>query len=215
MRVIIFTNGLMTGWPAQLTVSRHGDLVIAANGGIAHSLKYGITPHIIVGDMDSVDPSVLRNLPSSVERIKHPSRKNETDFELALRTAMDRKAGEIVVLGALGARWDMTLSNMLILSAGFLSGQSIRFIDGNQEIFALRGPQKIAIDGRPGDNLSLLPLSDTVRGVNLEGLEYPLHDAKLERGTTLGISNVFTGKTARVQLKEGLLLIVIIKEIWN
>lgn len=65
----------------------------------------------------------------------------------------------------------------------------------------------LSIAGEPGDLLSIVPITDTVSGLTLEGLEYPLTDAVLELGSSRGISNVFTEKTARIFLKEGAVIV--------
>ena len=45
-------------------------------------------------------------------------------------------------------------------------------------------------------------------GVTLEGLYYPLKDARLTCGFPLGVSNHFTGGSARVRVKKGSLLVL-------
>ena len=210
MRAIIFTNGMMTHWPAGLKLYPDQDVIIAADGGMHHCLEWGFTPHIVVGDMDSVDPVVLVGLEKNgVEIIRHPARKDETDLELALKVALGRDCLQIVILGALGARWDMTLSNVLILVAPYLSDANVRILDGHQEFFCCRAGQKIEPHGRQGDVISILPLTGTAEGVTLHGLEFPLDNATLPPGTTWGMSNIFTNRTAAIEVKKGCLLVAI------
>ncbi|BBO85930.1 thiamine pyrophosphokinase [Desulfosarcina ovata subsp. sediminis] len=210
IRAIVFANGVMDRWPVGLTLSADRDLIIAADGGLAHCRRWGVTPHVVVGDMDSIDPGELADLEkTATEIIRHPVRKNETDLELALKLAIDRGAEEIAVLGALGARWDMTFSNVLLLGAEFLSRTTVRLLDGVHELCCLQGSRQIRLRGRPGDLVSLLPISGNATGVSLKGLAYPLTDASLPFGTSHGVSNVFTGETASVTLKEGMLLVSI------
>jgi thiamine pyrophosphokinase len=64
------------------------------------------------------------------------------------------------------------------------------------------------IDGHEGDTLSLIALGGDARGVTIEGCEYPLTDAVLPFGQTLGISNVLTGPTARVRVRDGIVLVI-------
>ena len=83
----------------------------------------------------------------------------------------------------------MTLSNILLLASGTF-GPKTRIIDGQTEIMALRGPSETRLNGQKGDMFSLIPVHSQVRGVTLTGLEYPLNDATIEIGSSLGISNV-------------------------
>ena len=210
MRAIIFANGILEKWPVNFELSPATDLIIAADGGTHLCLARNVSPHVVAGDMDSLDPKILADLKSKGVEIKsYPPRKDETDLELALKAALDRKASEIVILGALGKRWDMTLANVLVLTAPFLQGVRTRILDGRQEITCLGSGQKAVFNGRPGDVLSLSPLHDSAGGITLSGLEYPLKNATLPLGSTRGISNVFTGETAEVELKTGCLLVCI------
>ena len=210
MRAVIFANGVLESWPTSLEINPEKDVVIAADGGTRHCRKWNIIPHIVVGDLDSVDPADLMQLQGmGVEIIKHPRRKDETDLELALKVAVDRDIREIVILGSLGARWDMTFSNVLILTAPFLSHVQVSLLDGSREITRVRGGMKIRLKGRAGDGLSVLPLTETAEGVTLHGLEYSLVNETLNLGTSRGVSNIFIGEEAEIGLKKGCLLIVV------
>ena len=67
--------------------------------------------------------------------------------------------------------------------------------------------KELVIQGSPGDYLSLVALSDTVEGIYLSGLEYPLENADLNRGSSLGVSNCFTGPQAKVSIRSGCLMV--------
>ena len=210
MRGIIFANGTLDNWPSEFKISPDSDLIIAADGGTYHSLFWNVTPHVVVGDMDSLRSDTLADLRSQGVEIKpYPPRKDETDLELALKEALDRNVSEIVILGGLGKRWDMALSNVLVLTAPFLERVKTRILDDRQEITCLRGGQKATFKGRPGDVLSLSSLNESASGITLNGLEYPLKKATLPLGSTRGISNVFAGHTAEVEVETGYLLITI------
>ncbi len=185
------------------------DLLIAADGGMHHCQAMGITPSVVIGDFDSLDPDELNKLQSSgVEIIQYPAHKDQTDLELALDLALDMGVDEILVFGALGARWDMSIANILLLTLPEFSGLKLKFIEENQFITLLRGGEEFTLNGEKGDILSLTALDQEVKGVTLSGLEYPLKDGMLRLGSTRGISNVLVENTATVSLKKGLLLCV-------
>ena len=79
-------------------------------------------------------------------------------MELALQPARSLGANDIVLLGALGARWDMTLANVMLLAAPELAGCRVRILDGMQEISLVRGGETHRFEGNAGDLLSLIPL---------------------------------------------------------
>jgi len=186
------------------------DLIIAADGGAGHCLNLGIKPDVAIGDFDSLSPGHLNQLKKTgTEIIRHPVRKNCTDLELALKLAVDRGADEILIFGALGRRWDMTIANIFMLAAPVPAQSQVRIIDGFQEIMLLCEMKPHSIHGRAGDILSLVPLSGDVRGITLGGLEYPLQDDILKFGATRGISNVLVDDTATVYFKQGQLLCIL------
>jgi len=209
LRAIIFANGVLNNIRDVRDIILPDDLIIAADGGTAHCLALGIKPSIVVGDLDSLNPDYLKSLQTSgTEIISYPANKDQTDLELALQKAVELGCDEILVLGALGARWDMTIANLLLPALSDFSKVTIRLIDGHQEIFLLRGEGELTFKGKKGDMVSLVPLGKDAEGVTLRGLEYPLKDDVLKFGATRGISNVLINDTATVYLKKGLLLCI-------
>jgi len=65
----------------------------------------------------------------------------------------------------------------------------------------------LEVEGKVGEFLSIIPISEKVKGVTLKGLEYPLTDHDFSMGSTLGISNQFREPYASVEVKEGTLLV--------
>jgi thiamine pyrophosphokinase len=174
-----------------------------------YCLSLGITPDVVIGDLDSLAADDIKGLQiASVEIIRYPAKKDQTDLELALKLAIDRGADEIVVFGAMGGRWDMSIANILLLAEQNLSGATIRIIDGRHEIMLLHAGKEITFYGEKGDILSLIPLGRDALGITTIGLEYPLKNDVLRLGSSRGISNVLTRNSATVFLKQGLLLCV-------
>jgi thiamine pyrophosphokinase len=207
LSTIIFANGRLDTPPAISP----GDVIIAADGGALHCLRLGIHPHVVIGDLDSLEAATqqqLREMGSSL--IVFPARKDFTDLELALSYAKDNGLWEVVIAGALGQRWDMTLANLL-LPVRFPE-LDIRMVDGPQELFLVRSGQTRQARGRPGDTVSLIPITDDVQGVNTQGLEYPLNDEPLLYGATRGVSNLLVGEEAQISLRQGALICVVIRK---
>jgi thiamine pyrophosphokinase len=113
-------------------------------------------------------------------------------------------------LGALGARWDQTLVNVMLPAA--FPDLNIWLVDGKQEFRYLRAGETITVTGRPGDILSLVPLGSEAQGITTDKLEYPLNDEDLPLGSTRGVSNVLLAEEAQISLRAGLLLCVVIHQ---
>ena len=207
MRVIVVANGVMH---SHFTLESD-DMLIAADGGLRHCLDLGLQPAILIGDMDSIDDGNLAALePSDTQILRYPTQKDFTDLELALQHALKLGADEIVIVAALGARWDQTIANLL-LPASFPSVK-IRLLDGSQEIHYIRAGEKLEIHGRPGDMVSLIPLAGMASGVITEHLEYTLQGGELSFGSTRGISNVLLEETGTISINGGLLLCIVIHQ---
>ncbi len=208
-RTIIIANGHLSDPAGLKRRLRPGDRIICADGGAHHARFIGLTPDVVVGDMDSLDPALRVELEAAGVRFEmHPARKDETDLELALRLAIGEGASEIEVWAMLGGRLDQSLANLLLLARPEWATARLRMVDGNQMAWPLHSGQEAAIEGSPGDLLSLVPLSPLVSGVTLDGVEWPLRAANLYFGSTLTISNRLTGPVAHLCLEEGLVLVI-------
>jgi thiamine pyrophosphokinase len=205
LRLIIFANG----WLDQPFEVRQDDVVIAADGGTHHALAQGIVPSVVIGDLDSVTPDEIQQLNAGGAKIlKYPHRKDYTDLELALQYAREQPADEVVIVAALGARWDQTMANLLLPATQ--PDLRIMLMDGSQEIHYLVGGETLEVRGFPGDTVSLIALSEEASGIVTEALEYPLQSETLYLGSTRGVSNVMQGERARVHLGAGRLMCTVI-----
>jgi thiamine pyrophosphokinase len=209
IRAIIIANGQLSDPAKARRRIRPGDRVICADGGTQHAHGMGLIPDVVVGDMDSLDPGLRADLEADdVRFVVHPTRKDETDLELALQLAIDEGAEEVEILAMLGGRLDQSLANLLLVARDEWAPARVKVTEGNQTAWSLRGGQETTIKGASGDLLSLIPLSALVIGVTLEGVEWPLDAATLRFGSTLTVSNMLTATVARLSVKEGLILIV-------
>jgi thiamine pyrophosphokinase len=143
----------------------------------------------------------------------HPARKDETDLELAIRLAIGEGADEIDLLAMLGGRLDQSLANMMLLARPDWSAARLRVVAGPEIAWPVRAGQTARIEGRPGETLSLIPLTPKVTGVTLTGVEWPLDGTTLQFGSTLTISNVLAASNARLQIKDGIVLVIHSKEV--
>ena len=205
MRAIIFANGdavdpeIVRHWIAE------ADLIVAADGGTRHALSVGVMPQVVIGDLDSLDEADRAQLErSGAQLIVYPTHKDYTDLELALRYARKQQASEIIIFSALGGRWDQSLANLLLLTLPELAQIPTRIIDHHLAIQVIRDQAEIV--GQAGDTLSLIALKGDAHGVTIEGCEYPLNEATLPFGATLGISNVLAENTAKITVKQGQIL---------
>lgn len=209
MRAVIFANGTIDAGQGYFPAIRPNDVVIAADGGAHNALKMGISPDVVIGDLDSISApvqDVLRQ--NGTTFVSYARDKDQTDLELALEYARGIGPEEILLLGVLGGRLDQILANLLLLSKDEFSALDLTVVNGPDTAHILSQGGTRLIRGEPGDIVSLIPLSQKVEGVTTSGLRWSLQDAGLDFGSTLSISNELTGSEATVHLKKGRLLVV-------
>ena len=77
-------------------------------------------------------------------------------------------------MGALGARLDHTLANVLLLALPEFQGVSVRIVDGEGEVMMVPSGKRASLKGKTGDLVSLLPLCGPAHGVTTAGLAWAL-----------------------------------------
>jgi thiamine pyrophosphokinase len=208
-RIVIFANGIITDTARLRAALRPDDFIICADGGARHAHDMGLIPHIIVGDLDSLEPALISYMEQAgVEIQRYLPHKDQTDLELVLQLAMTKEPREIILMGALGGRLDQLLGNIMLLTRPEYAGIRLTVVEANQTAVLLRNHESLTIHGQRGDTLSLIPLSETVINVTLQGVAWPLTNATLTLGSSWTISNQLTAPSATVQIGEGLLLVV-------
>jgi thiamine pyrophosphokinase len=207
-RIIIFANGDLPEPDSARALIQPDDFILCADGGARHALTLGLTPHLIIGDFDSLAPEIARSLEDAGAEIRRfPRDKDDTDLELALRAARDLHPRQILLLGALGGRLDQMLANILLLAQPAFSNLDITIIAGRVRAKIVR--DEIVVRGHPGDILSVLPLTSDVTGLSYHsGLRWPLEDAALPFGSSRGVSNELIAEKAHITLHSGVILVI-------
>lgn len=184
------------------------DYVICADGGLEKVKKLGLKPDLILGDFDSVDSSVLENYKQlEIETVTFPSEKDYTDMELAVEYAVQKGFKHVVMIGASGTRLDHTLANIQLLEKYHNMGIDIEIIDNNNHIKIISDNADIKIKYEKDCFVSLVPVTETIEGLTLEGFKYPLNNVIVKRGTAFLISNEITQNIGRIILKKGTALV--------
>ena len=202
MHVLIVCNG----FPPSLQMLKNeildADLIIGADGGGNVLLAYQITPHLVIGDMDSF----RKPFGSDIKIIYDPDQETN-DLEKALNYAVKQKAETCTVLGAFGKRLDHSMKNLSVMMQFHPQFEALHFKDEYQKVFLVDSFFEAHV--KPGTIVSLFPLTGIASGITTKGLKYALHDEALRNGMRDGTSNVTTDEYFSVEVKEGALVIFI------
>ncbi len=178
------------------------DFVIYCDGGLKHMEKLGRKPDLIVGDFDSHE-----NPHMDVETITLPCEKDDTDTYFAVKEAIKRGFEEFLLIGVVGNRFDHTMGNISILLYLDAQGKKGVIID-DYSVMEIVSDRPAYIDDSYS-YFSLLNISGTAKGIDITDAKYPLKNGEITPDYQYGISNeVLPGKTAKVCVKEGRLLLV-------
>lgn len=192
------------GWAA--------DVVIAVDSGLHAAQRARVHVDHVVGDMDSVSDEALGAAADAGAEIhRHPADKDATDLELALDLVAELLAcagtgARLHVVGGGGGRLDHLLGDLMMLSGPRLAAWEVTARFGSASVSVVRPGRSVELRGRPGDQVSLLPVHGDAGGVCTSGVRWPLVDGYLTAGTSRAISNELETEVATVSISSGCLL---------
>ncbi len=201
MRAIILGGGKIDNVDFYRSFISDDDYIICADSGYDSALKLGITPNILIGDMDSLQSKV-----TDTKTVQYPARKDMTDGQLAVEYAVGNDFEEIIMIGFIGSRMDHTLTNISFLDKINSENKYGVIIDEHNEMYLTT--DTIELSGKKGDIVSVIPVSELVRGVTTYNLEYPLDNENLYYNDSRGVSNVMCGDMCRITVKSGKALVM-------
>ena len=182
-----------------------------ADGGANFAFKYGKMPEVIIGDLDSIEKKVLGYYKSKNILIKKfPKDKDFTDFELILKeinkiSENKNFVEKIFVVGGIGKRIDMTLSNLFIME----KYKNLVFLQENEEIFYAE--KSFVLKNKKECEFSIIPISEKVEKLTLKGFKFETDKIDVKRENSRLVSNVILENEASVEFENGKLIIVLKK----
>ena len=148
---------IMGAMPTERTfVPRPGDLVIAADGGLATLEGLGITPDVILGDFDS-----LGRIPDGDGVLVHPVEKDDTDTMLACKLGLEKGYRNFEIYGGIGGRLDHTIANMQTLLYLREHGADA-ILAGEGETLRVIRNQSVLLPAKEAGLLSVSPYGDCI-----------------------------------------------------
>ena len=181
---------------------KEDDLVIAADGGYDHLIKFGIRCDILLGDLDSI-----REVPKKIETVTFPVRKDETDSFLAYREGVRRGYKTFYIYGGTGGREDHTFANYSLLLYAKEEKNEAFLMSEKSRVSVIKN-EKTTIFGTEGKHLSLFPFGADAEGVSISGAEYECKKINLKVNFPLAVSNIFKNSPVNIEVENGALLVM-------
>lgn len=185
---------------------KENDFVICADAGYEAAFKAGITPDLIVGDFDSA-----KKPETGIPLVTLPVHKDDTDTVFAVKEGLEKGFHEFLLLGALGGRVDHTFANFSVLEFLHLNGARGLISDSRVQISFSAG-ETITFHGKTGQTLSVFPYGCESCTVTHHGFEYELSNQEILSSFPLGISNIVTSDTAKIEFHKGKALVMLFEE---
>lgn len=211
MRTILIVSGgnVEKDFLSSIYLNDKFDKIIASDKGLEMLDKLKITPNYIIGDFDSIDEKILDKYINNknVEIRRLNPEKDYTDTHMALKLGEEIKSTKIVILGGLGTRTDHMLANIHILKEALENGIECKILDSRNEIQLINRKTTLKLN-QNYKYISLIPLTTKVEGITLNGFKYPLSNATLEIGHSIGVSNEQLEESAIIDLKAGILILI-------
>ena len=170
---VILANGSFPRRKSLLALLHGASHIVCCDGAAAALLRHGITPDLVVGDLDSLSPALRRKLGRRVVRV---TEQETNDLSKAFRACMERSWRSLVILGAGGKREDHLLGNASLLTQFAAAGADVRM---ETDCGTFLPVLKSASFRRPvGTKLSVFSFHPDMP-VTSTGLAYPLDSLRL------------------------------------
>lgn len=209
MNTLIISGGdLDRDFLKDFILNNQIDIIITADRGLEPLDSINIMPNYILGDFDSIKKEILENYTDkNINVIRLNPIKDYTDTHEAIKLAIEKGSTDIYILGALGKRYDHAIANIHVLKEALEKNIECKIIDENNEI-KLIATGTTTIKKTKYKYISLIPLTTEVNGITLKGFKYPLENAKLEIGHSLGVSNELIEEIGTINIKTGILIMI-------
>ncbi|WP_226341198.1 thiamine diphosphokinase [Gemmobacter serpentinus] len=187
---------------AELALARaRAPHVVAVDGGADRALRLGITPDLVLGDLDSLSDAARAALGPS--RLRQIDEQETTDFDKALRGIC---APLVIAVGVMGGRHDHALAVLSGLMRHQAAGGGPVLLLGPEDVI-FAAPPDIALKMRAGDRLSLYPLAP-VTG-RCTGLDWPIEGLQFTPMGRIGTSNRVTDGPVTLEFDAPGMLIIL------
>lgn len=180
--------------------------VVAADSGLDQAYSLGITPDLVVGDMDSVTSEALaRATATGVLIERYPIDKDATDLELAIAAAVRAGYTRGTIIGGTGGRMAHTLANAMLLLDDH--GIALEWRTRRSIITGIQAGASRTFRRSEGNLLSVIAVGATATCTS-SGLRWPLDGIPMAAGSTRGVSNEIVSDEAQITVSGGQVLTV-------
>ena len=183
--VVIICDGRFPKAEYPRYLIQTADVIVCCDGALQKFLRAGEAifgekrlPDVVVGDMDSLSPSLRKKHSDIIVQIDEQEHNDQTK---AFRWVLENIDGisQIYILGATGEREDHTIGNISLLMEYAKTydlegmGINVEMVSDHATIFAVT--DTVEMDCGEGRRISIFSPDNTLR-IKSEGLQWPTDD---------------------------------------
>ena len=213
-RAVIISGGRISATVVSEQL-QSDDIIIGVDKGMEFLDAEGIEPQYIVGDFDSVSPTIYRKFKekSHIPIREYNPVKDASDTEIAVRLALELGCQEILILGGTGTRLDHVWANVQVLQIPYAQGVHAVILDEYNKIELIPKMKILSRDDLYGEYFSLFSLEGNVEGLSISGARYNLDNKTLCPNNSLSVSNVVEEECVEIRYEKGILILMQTKEL--
>lgn len=194
MKGIVVTGGEINLPLLKSIIGKYRDaVIISADAAIVSLEKLNVIPDIMVGDFDTLNNEELINVyeKQGTKIVRHNPVKDYSDSELAMEYACEAGIKEVIMLGALGRRFDHAFSNVNMLLKYKKMGMNIVIYDKYNRIYVKSSSFILKKEDLWGKYISFFSIGEKVLMESLTGVAYRVKNKSVNNVETpsLFISN--------------------------
>ena len=183
-----------------LSIESNFEEIIAVDSGIEHLQNLSLDPTTLIGDLDSISKKSLDEVKKNgVKILAFNSKKDQTDFELALNYLDEAEKSKVYIIGGESGEIDHLISIFLLIPSKSFS-ENIIWLYGDKRIIFR---QKLELNIKKLTKFSIIPLSD-LTNLSIDGAEWNLDNKNIQFGETLTLRNVTNEEQLNIRCDKGI-----------
>ena len=187
-----------------LSIESNFEEIIAVDSGVEHLFKLSLDPTTLIGDLDSISKKSLDELKKSgVKILAFNSKKDQTDFELALNYLEEAEKSKVYIIGGESGEIDHLISIFLLIPSISFS-ENIIWLYGDKRIIFR---QKLELNIKKLTKFSIIPLSD-LTNLSIDGAEWNLDNENIQFGETLTLRNITNEEQLNIGCDKGVFALI-------
>ena len=178
--------------------------IIGVDSGAMHLFNRSITPTTVLGDLDSIESSLLKKIKTmDIDLIKYEADKDKTDFELSLNNIDNPSEKNIYLIGGEGGEIDHLFSIFSLIINYEFAENLTWFYKDKTIIFKTN----VSIKMELGSNFSIIPITQ-LESLTIIGAKWDVNKIDVKPGSTKTLRNISISDEVTINCVDGLFSVI-------